>query len=84
LSINCLEYKTAEITIKEIIKYCSHVKGGIHTGKPEDDIDIKLLNLDKMIKILEEESSIILLTGIIQIVLNGLKPLIKELSKNAV
>ena len=84
LSINCLEYKSTTITIKEIIKYCSHVKGGIHTGKPEDDIDITLISLDKMIKILEEESSIVLLTGIIQIVLNGLKPLIKEISKSAI
>jgi len=84
LSIKCLEYESTEITIKEIIKYCSHIKGGIHTGKPEDDIDITLISLDKMIKILEEESSIVLLKGIIQIVLNGLKPLIKEISKNAV
>ena len=82
LSINCINYKGTEITVKELIKYCAHIKGGIHTGKPEDKIDETLIAIDDKVKMLEEESSIILLKGIIQIILKGLKPLVRKISAN--
>jgi len=81
LAIKCTNYKSTEISVKDLIKYCAHIKGGIHTGKPEDTIDKALISVDDQLKMVEEESSIILLKGILRIVLRGLKPLIQEISK---
>ena len=81
LAIKCMIYKTTEISVKDLIKYCAHIKGGIHFGNPEDDIDESLISVDEQLKMVEEESSIILLKGILRIVLKGLIPLIYEISK---
>jgi len=82
LSIDCITYDTSKITVQKVIKYCAHIKGGIHSGKAEDNSDKILIFLDENMKFFEEESSITLLKDILQIVIKGLIPLVNKISIN--
>jgi len=51
LNITCFLYKQNEYSIKDVIRSCAHLIGGIHTSKPRDEKEEIFLNLDKIMPI---------------------------------
>ncbi|MEO6283580.1 MAG: hypothetical protein ABIN80_02385 [Dyadobacter sp.] len=37
LALVCLHYMGEQFTVKDVLRACSHVMGGVHTGNPESE-----------------------------------------------
>lgn len=81
LNICCLTFRGSNFTVADLIRAASNMKGGVHLGKAMNDKEANLLELDKCIQIMGEESTIVNLRGIIRVVITGLEPLITDIKQ---
>lgn len=82
MATNCLRCMSVRITIRQVIKFCANVKGGVHHGTPDiTEAQIELGELDEAMKIGAVEASLNALPSIQSVLLAGLQPLTDEISK---
>lgn len=82
LKVNSLIVRDSAYSIRDIIKYCAHYKGGVHLVEPTDEIYREMLDLDELIEIGGLDFSLAALKGICNIVLKGIEPLTECVIKN--
>jgi hypothetical protein len=82
LNTNFLRCNSFDYTVKDLIKTCANIMGGIHHITP-DTKEQSLLDLDKAIEMAGEIPSLKALKAIVTIVLNGLLPLVNAIEQNA-
>ena len=74
LSITCATVNNDKYSVKDIICSAAHLMGGVHSGKPKDERDVKFLNLDKIIP-LAVDPAIMSIVSICNICLDALDEL---------
>lgn len=82
----CLRRGPTRITVRQVIKFCANVKGGVHRGDPDPaEAQTELQEMDKFIRVGGIEASLNVLPSIQRVLLAGLQPLtdvvIKEIEK---
>ncbi len=77
LAAGCLGVAGKVITVRDVILTNANVKGGVHLGRlgKEDVSEAGVLMVDRVINVGGAEASLAALRGIIQVTLEGLKPL---------
>ncbi len=63
------------ITVKDLIKFLSHVQGAVHTGKPKNAKDLSLKEIQEYLGIGDLPAGIRTILSISRVVLKGLEPL---------
>lgn len=76
LSAPCMTNQGITYSIRNIIKVCANIKGGIHVGQPITAAESELIQLDEVHKIFDQEPSIAALQQIASVGLRGLQPLV--------
>lgn len=84
LSAECLHYKYHPFNVKEIIKSCANIRGGVHIGAPESESEKKLLDFNQVFSVLGDDPSIALLKSIILVSLVALQPLFDLITKHSI
>jgi hypothetical protein len=74
LAIVCVTVEGDKYTVKDIICSAAHIMGGVHSGKPKDERDIKFINLDKYIPI-AVDPALMSIASICNVTLDALKDL---------
>jgi hypothetical protein len=82
LNAMCLRCDSFDYTVRDLIKTCANIMGGIHHCAP-DTKEKSLLDLDKTIEVAGEIPSLQALKAIVTIVLNGLLPLVNAIERAA-
>ncbi len=80
LSSNILWYAKTWATVRDVIKACANAKGGIHFGKPEGPAQEVVLQFDRELVGVSGEPSLMALSGLCRIILNGVRPLVSAVS----
>ena len=77
LAAGCLAVNGRVLTVRDVILTNANVKGGVHLGRlgKEDVGEAGVLMADRVIIVGGAEASLAALLGIIQVTLEGLKPL---------
>ncbi len=75
LGWHCLLINGHKFTVKDIIKACANVKGGVHLGSAKDEKEKAILDLDHSIQIAGSEVSTLTLSSILQVTLVAIEPL---------
>jgi hypothetical protein len=83
LATPCLTVGGVVGAVKDVIKTCANVKGGIHSGDAESPTDQMIVDWDEAVKLLGEEPSLRALAGICTVVLRGLTPLVAALATSS-
>jgi hypothetical protein len=86
LAAGCLGVNGRILTVREVIRTNAHLKGGVHAGRlHQDDVgEGGVLLIDRVMKIGGAEASLVALRDIIQVTLEGLKPLAAAVQNAAV
>lgn len=81
LQTKCSTHDNITVTVKDVIRACANIKGGIHLGQPKDnkDKEASVITVDEVFSILGKEPSLLLIKQICKISLKALIPL-----KNAI
>lgn len=79
LSTTVLQDESNSYSIKDIIKTCANVKGGIHLGKPESEKEFSLEDIDSEFSLFFIDTSLILISDIGWAYLKAVRPLIDEI-----
>lgn len=73
----CLIFSGKSVaTVGDIIRLCSHAKGGVHVGKPEKSGPIAITEFEGMFPEHRRESAVFALASIGTALLEGLEPLV--------
>jgi hypothetical protein len=83
LATPCLTVGGVVGAVKDVIKTCANVKGGIHSGDAESPTEQMIVDWDEAVKLLGEEPSLRALAGICTVVLRGLTPLVAALATSS-
>ena len=75
LEAECLLYNQHEYTVKDIIKACANIMGGVHSGVPKTIKEQSLLQIDNVMSFGGLAPSLAALRGIVNVVLVALAPL---------
>ena len=78
LKTECLLFGGRVATVKDLIRACANIKGGIHLGRVRKPGEKTIVSFDKVFRLLGEEPSVRALSGLCRVALNGLKPLIEK------
>jgi hypothetical protein len=81
LSAECLVFRDYDFTVKDVITACAHMKGGIHSGKAENEKEEGILDFDEILKIGGLDATLAALRGIIKITQIALKPLVQAIAE---
>jgi hypothetical protein len=65
-----------DFSVRDVIKVCANLKGGIHFGEPESQEEKSLIRLDEKYLVFFSEASLAALPGIVWSVIVGLRPLV--------
>lgn len=79
LAAPCLQWKSTNATVKDLIRACANAKGGIHLGKAKTGEEQLLLDWDIVFSMAENEPSLSALAGICRVVLVGLRSLAENI-----
>ncbi len=82
LNYECLRIEDSRYTVESVIKYFSHVKGGIHFRNPHSKAEKLLAEYEQNTEIYVREGSIDLIRGISRVVIQAILPLLKDISDN--
>lgn len=63
------------LTIKDVVRYASHILGGVHAGTPDEESDVVLDAMDKEWQLGSRDVPIYTLAAIIRVVLKAIEPL---------
>jgi hypothetical protein len=75
LAANCIGMRGKLFTIKDVIKSCANVRGGVHLANTVDEKDQSLLNFDRVCQDAGIVTSVAIMRGITASVAEGLSPL---------
>ena len=77
LTAGCLGLRGRNLTVGDVIRANAHLKGGVHVGRlrQKDVGEAGVLVMDQMLNVGGAEASLAVLRDIIQVTLEGLKPL---------
>jgi len=81
LGADCLTFKDHDFTVKDILKACAHIKGGVHSGVAKTDKDKDILNLDEVLKVGGLDATLAALVGILRVTFVALEPLVEGITK---
>jgi len=81
LSTIILKDNSHNFSVKDIVKICANVKGGIHLGKPESGKEVAISDIDNQFSFDFIELSLALVNDITWSYLKGLRPLVREILK---
>ena len=76
LATDCVRSETQDFTVKDVLKFCANVSGGVHLGQPTDALERELAAIDDVGNIAGLSVSLSALPGIGKVLLAGLQPLI--------
>ncbi len=79
LSTVIIQQDGVDSSIKDVIRYVSHILGGIHAGSPNEDADIILKNLDEHFELGGGQATIYSLKAVSRVVLTALEPLCEKI-----
>jgi hypothetical protein len=82
LATKCMALRGRPFTIKDVVKSCANIRGGVHRGGAVDEKEKALLELDQLIQIERIDASVQLIRGIATSLLSGLEPLTKAISRS--
>lgn len=74
LAFECLYFKGNAWQVKDVIRVCAHVKGGVHRYPPDAEQQ-GLLDIDEVLTVGGQEPTLGILRGIGAVALGGLIPL---------
>lgn len=80
LAYPCLKLEGRTGTIADIIRANANVKGGVHLGTAKTPEDALILEWDQLFELMGEEASIHALVGIVRAALDGLRPLVAQIT----
>ena len=69
------EFRGTEFSVRDVIRYMSHVAGGVHTGKPKSEVDRHFKAIDGVVQINGLSGVARTVKGIMRVTLAGLAPL---------
>jgi hypothetical protein len=72
LAAPCLRWNGADASVKDLIRACANVKGGVHLGKAKIAEEQALLDWDEVFSVIGEEPSLRALAGVCRVTLVGL------------
>jgi hypothetical protein len=80
LAVRCMMFPKAHYTVREVIKLCANVRGGVHLGKP-DEPDKAALFFDSVAAISPHpeqfnNASSFVIREVAKVVINGMQPLV--------
>jgi hypothetical protein len=79
LRIPILTTQGARATVRDLIRTCANVKGGVHLGKVNTPEEGTLIDWDRAIRLLGEEPSLRAISGVCRVVLRALHPLTQDI-----
>lgn len=77
LQAPCLRVNGKKVSVRDLIKACANVKGGVHLGAPRSDQERAVLEVDATLQISGTDLSVVAVAGICRVVLSGLRPLVE-------
>lgn len=78
LNYQCIIHNGKSYSVREVVKYCANIAGGVHLGEPKTDKE-KLLNIwDQSLRFLDMEHTLLTLREISKVVLHALTPLVNR------
>jgi len=83
LAARCLVFKGNLATVKDIIKACANVKGGVHLGPPKPGAETVVVSFDEICTICGLPASLNALMGLCRITLNAVMPLVVKINAQA-
>jgi hypothetical protein len=69
------------IEVRDLIKFLSHVMGGVHSGRPKNSKEIALLEIQKYLGLGGLPAGIRTIMSVARVVIKGLEPLKKAATK---
>jgi hypothetical protein len=79
LRAKCLAYLPDRFSVREVVKFCAHVKGGVHHGEPKDRLDVLMNEIDENSRVQGIGLAVKSIQGIGDALLDGIKPLVDAL-----
>ena len=77
LKAPCFRIGDITATVRDLIRACANVKGGVHLGKAKTSEENIVLDWDRTFRLLGEEPSLKAIAGVCRVALRGLEPLIR-------
>lgn len=68
-------------TVRDLIRACANVKGGVHLGKARTEAEGAIVDWDRVLGLAGWEPSLRALRGVCRIVLRGLLPLVRDMTR---
>jgi hypothetical protein len=81
LKAPCFKIDTTTATVRDLIRACAHVKGGVHFGKAKTSEDKVVLDWDRMVRLFGKQPSLRAVAGVCRVALRGLKPLVEAIAR---
>lgn len=79
LSMPYLILEGTTATVRDLIKACANVKGGVHLGIVRTSEEGAIIDFDRAFRLVGEEPSLFAIAGVCRVVLRGLAPLVRAI-----
>jgi hypothetical protein len=80
LAARCLVFRGATATVRDVIRACANAKGGVHFKAPKPGAETAVVSFDEISAIAGLPASLVALTGICRVTLNGVMPLVLKIN----
>jgi hypothetical protein len=80
LKAPCLRLEGKTATVRDLIKACANVKGGVHLGRARTSEEDLVLDWDRAFRVIGEEPSLVAIAGVCRVGLSGIEPLVRAIT----